>query len=265
MNRSTTAGPGRAGAAIAELLEREGSRVYGFARRMCGGNPQDAEDLVQETFLNAYRAWDQLAATEDPRPWLYTIARHSCQRMRRRRAGEPSRIESFEELLPEPSDAVPQLPSPAAGPYADRLRAEAREIVDRALEALPESFRLPLVLADIAELDTAAIAGVLGLKEATVKTRVHRARMKLRAALASGLPARAPLDAPQPRQVCLDLLHAKLEALDRRQAFSYSDAALCDRCRTMFSTLDLAQRTCASVVNEAFPAGLRQRIIASSG
>jgi len=261
MSASTTAS--QAGAAITELLEREGPRLYGLARRMCS-NQQDAEDLVQVTFLNAYKAWDQLAAAADPRPWLYTIARHACQRMRRRRAGEPARVESFDELLPEPSDAVPELPSHVSGPYSDRLRAEAREIVDRALAALPDAFRLPLVLADIAELDTATIAGVLALKEATVKTRVHRARMKLRAALAEGLPARAAEGDPSARQVCLDLLHAKLEALDRRQEFSYSDAALCDRCLTMFATLDLARSACAAAVNESVPAGLWQRVLASS-
>ena len=262
MRTSTSAGADRAGAAITELLEREGPRLYALARRM-SRNQQDAEDLVQVTFLNAYRSWDQLADRDNPRPWLYTIARHSWQRMRRRRAGEPARLESFEELLPEPSDAVPELPSHAQGPYSDRLRAEAQEIVDRALAALPDAFRLPLVLADVAELDTAAIAGVLDLKEATVKTRVHRARLKLRAALAEGLPTRAAEGDPQARRVCLDLLHAKLEALDRRREFSYSDAALCDRCRTMFSTLDLAQSACAAAANESVPTALWHRVLAS--
>ncbi len=254
---------GRRAAAVTALLDREGPRVYGLARRMCG-NPQDAEDLVQETFLSAFRAWDQLQEPENPRPWLYSIARRSCQRMRRRRAGEPPRLESLEELLPRPSQTSPDLPGAKHDPHADRLRSEAREIVERALAALPDTFRLPLVLADIAELDTAEIAAVLALKEATVKTRIHRARLKLRDALARRLPQRELPPGGHSRRVCLDLLRVKLEALDRRQPFPYSDAALCERCRAVFGALDLARDACAALAADRIPAALRERILGST-
>jgi len=254
--------PDRA-AAVTALLDLEGSRVYGLARRMCG-NPQDAEDLVQETFLNAFRAWDQLQDPKNPRPWLYSIARRSCQRMRRRRAGEPAHLESYDALLPRPSETGPQLPANERGPHADRLRAEAREIVERALETLPAAFRLPLVLSDIAELDTADIAAVLGLKEATVKTRIHRARLKLRDSVARGLPQRTLAGPAHARRICLDLLGAKLEALDRRQPFAFSDAALCERCRAVFDTLDLVRGACAALAADRIPAKLRQRILRAS-
>jgi RNA polymerase sigma-70 factor (ECF subfamily) len=247
-------------AAVTALLDLEGPRVHALARRMCG-NPQDAEDLVQETFLNAIRAWDQLQDPENPRPWLYSIARRSCQRMRRRRAGEPAHLESYDALVPRPSETGPELPSTEHGPHADRLRAEAREIVERALSTLPDTFRLPLVLADVAELDTAEIAAVLGLKEATVKTRIHRARLKLRDSVARGLPQRALAAPGHARRICLDLLGAKLEALDRRLPFDFSDAALCDRCRTVFDTLDLARGACAAFAADRIPAKLRKRIL----
>jgi RNA polymerase sigma-70 factor (ECF subfamily) len=249
-------------AAVARALDEEGPRIHGLARRICA-DPSEAEDLVQETFLNAYRSWDQLADPANPRPWLYAIARRACQRMHRRHAGEPAHLEPLDELLPRPSKTVADLGA-AEGPHRDRLRAEAREIVERAIAGLPQSFRMPLVLADLAELSIPEIAVVLGVKEATVKTRIHRARLKLREALARGLPQRPAPAAEHARRVCLDLLRAKLEALDRRAPFPYSDAALCARCRAILSTLDLAAGACGALDERALPAALRARILAAT-
>ena len=251
---------------LGELVAAEGPRLYGVARRLCG-DPADAEDLVQETFLQAFRAWDQLASPDNPRPWLYAIARRACQRMRRRRAGEPDRLEpldTLEGLLPRPAATVPDLGALADGPHADRLRAEAREIVERAVAELPERFRMPLVLADIAELGTADIARALGLEEATVKTRIHRARLRLRAALAAGLPQRPVPPAGHARQVCLDLLRARLEALDRRAPFPYSGQALCERCKAVLGTLDLATDACTALGRQDLPPELRERLMSAA-
>jgi RNA polymerase sigma-70 factor (ECF subfamily) len=257
--------PATAERALGELVASEGPRLYGLARRLCG-DPADAEDLVQETLLNAYRSWHQLADKESPRPWLYAIARRACQRMRRPRAGAPARFESLESLdalLPRPGISVPDLAAVAEGPHADRLRTEAREIVERALEALPERFRLPLVLADIAELQSAEIAEVLGLQEATVKTRIHRARLKLREALSGALPQRPVPPIEHSRRVCLDLLQAKLAAYDRRAPFPYSQEALCERCRTVLGTLDLSSDLCAALGRVELPVDLRRRLLAT--
>ncbi len=244
------------------LVDTEGARLLAFGRRFCGDG-SDAEDLVQETFTQAYRAWDQLEDEANARAWLYTIARRACQRLHRRRSGEPERLEPLGELLPRPGETLPDL-APAGDPHGDRVRAEAREIVERAVAALPAPFRQTLVLADLAELTSAEIAAVLGLKEATVKTRLHRARLKLRQALADGLPQRrAPLPA-HGRRVCLDLLAAKLEAMDRRTPFPYSDAALCERCGTLLATLDLAGAACAAFGRGTLSPGLRERILASA-
>jgi len=248
--------------ALAALVETEGARLYGLARRLCG-DPADAEDLVQETLLKAFSSWHQLTAKDSPRPWLYAIARRACQRMRRPRAGAPRRLESLEDLLPRPAPTMPDLAALADGPHRDRIRAEAREVVERGLAALPLRFRLPLVLADIAELGSAEIAQALGLQEATVKTRIHRARLKLRQQLAGALPQRPAPASEHSRRLCLDLLQAKLEALDRRAPFSYSQEALCERCRTVLGTLDLASDACASLSHDELPAALRQRLLAT--
>lgn len=251
--------------ALTRLIDSEGARLLAFLRRTCGDG-SDAEDVAQETFALATRAFRQLERAESARAWLYTIARHACQRLHRKRAGEPRHfqpLESLAELEPRPGRNVPQLPAEGEDPLSDRLRREARELVERAVSALPPAFRQALVLADIAELTTAEIASVLGIKEATVKTRVHRARLKLRQVLAEGLPQRPGQPASHARRVCLDLLHAKLEAMDRRVPFGYSDAALCARCRNLLETLDLAGAACVTFAGEAFPSELRERILAA--
>jgi RNA polymerase sigma-70 factor (ECF subfamily) len=245
--------------AIADLVERHGGRLYGVGLRLCG-SPEDAQDLVQETFLSAFRHWHQFQGDAEPTTWLYTIARRACLRRRRKRSGEPAVLEPLSALLPGPDEGLPELPPGEAGPYRDRLRREAEAVVDRALARLPLTFRLPLVLADIAELSTAETARVLGLKEATVKTRVHRARLKLRRAIADTLP-RGPASPPDhPRRVCLDLLRAKQEALDRGVAFPYSEAALCARCRSLFATLDLGREACRALGRGELPAPVRRAL-----
>ena len=253
-------------AKVVALFENEAPRVHALARRICSG--RDADDLVQDTFLNAFRAIDQLEDPDNPRPWLFAIAHRACQRMRRLRAGEPRHLDSFEELLPQPEATLPDLPSLHRDPHNDRLRAEARELVEQGVAELPEDFRIPLLLADIAELKLAEIAAILDLPVATVKTRIHRARLKLREILARGLPQRPaapPAHGDHTRDICLDLLRARLAAFDQGVAFPYSSTALCERCQAVFSTLDLAAQICGSLDRETMPPELRERLLAAAG
>ncbi len=239
-------------ASFADVAERVAPHLFRIATRMCG-NADEAQDLVQDTLLQGFRKWRQFEGRSDPTTWLYTIAGRLCQRRHRRRAGEPRRIESLSELLPSASDPVVAFPSDAGNPDDEHLRHVAEQTVARALVQLPVEFRMPLVLSDIAELTAREIATVLGLKEATVKTRIHRARLRIRRALLTALP---PRDAPPPnhdRQVCLDLLRAKQESLDRRVPFPFSNDELCVRCRAVFDALDMGRAACVSLASEALP------------
>lgn len=247
--------------AIPRLLDEHGGRIYGLGLRLCGGEA-GAEDLVQEVFLNAFRKWHRFEGRSAPSTWLYTIAVRACRRMHRKRAGEPARVESLTELLPSGETSVPDLTHGDGGPHAEQLRREAREAVAEALGALPVSFRLPVVLKDIAELTTPEIARILGIKPATVKTRVHRGRLRLRQALAERLPSRQAPPPDHERRVCLDLLHAKQEALDRGVEFPVAQAELCSRCRALFETLDLAHETCLDLGHGELPPKLRRVLLA---
>lgn len=248
--------------ALPRLVDEQGGRIYRVAMKLCG-HPEDAADLVQDVFLEAYRHWDQFRGDAQPTTWLYTIAARACQRSRRKRSGEPKVLESLDDLLPRPEDQIPDLSTVEEGPLATQLREETRQRVEAAIAELPEHYRMPLVLKEILELPVADVAQILALKEATVKTRLHRARLMLRQKVAEVLPQR---DAPHPnhdRQVCLDLLAAKQEALDRGVPFRVPPEELCTRCQALFQTLDLTQNVCRELRQGVMPPQLRQELVGS--
>lgn len=246
--------------AFDQLLRDEAPRVLAFARRGCGDGSH-AEDVVQETFLLAFRARHQLLDPTRARSWLLTIARRVCQRMHRGRVGEPVHLEPLADGKPLRGARLAELLAEAPNGFDARMRQEARELVEAAICRVPQPFRSVLVLFDVAELSLAEVASVLGLKEATVKTRLHRGRLKLRAVLVEQLP---PRPACHGREICLDLLRAKLDALDRRVVFPYSTAQLCERCREHLAVLDLAAGVCPMLAVETMPEHLRQRLSALS-
>ena len=96
------------------------------------------QDLVQETFLQAFRKWDQFEGRSAPSSWLYTIAARICQRRNRLRSGEPAKVESLSELLPSGQPRVATIPSFDDSQLDEQLRREAQERVDRALAKLEE-------------------------------------------------------------------------------------------------------------------------------
>ena len=152
----------------AEILPHLRS-LFGAAYRMTG-NAHDAEDLVQETFLRAHRALDRFEEGTNARAWLHTILQRVRTDAFRRRRRRPETVELVGE-------------GPAIRPAQDAL-ASGREDLERALAALPESFRTAVVLRDLQELSYAEIAATLGVPVGTVMSRIHRGRALLREALA---------------------------------------------------------------------------------
>lgn len=246
--------------AVAKLVDRYGDRIYALALRFCGG-PDEAEDLVQQTFLNAFRRWKDFEGRSDPATWLYTIAARACQRQQRKRAGEPKWMEP---LVEEGHDGEEVRGAVAVSseetPDAARARREAREIVERGISRLPPEFRLPLVLKDIVEFSGTEIAEILGIKEETVKTRVHRARLKLRKEIESAMPREGEPVHPS-QQICLDLLQAKQEALDHGADFPLPPDELCSRCRSVFEALDLGRDACVSIGKGRLPPELKAALV----
>ncbi|HEX9185635.1 MAG TPA: sigma-70 family RNA polymerase sigma factor [Vicinamibacteria bacterium] len=142
--------------------------LFGAAYRMTG-NAHDAEDLVQETFLRAHRAFDRFQPGTNARAWLHTI----LQRVR---------IDMFRRAKRRPETVELSGDGPAVRPAQDGL-ATGREDLERALAGLPDAFRVAVVLRDVEELSYAEIAAALDVPIGTVMSRIHRGRALLRQAL----------------------------------------------------------------------------------
>lgn len=229
-----------ANAAIPRLFDRYGDRIYRMGLHLCD-TPQDAEDMVQETFVRALRNWESFEGRSSPYTWLHTIAARVCARQHRRRAGEPSAVESLDRLIPSGDERLVALPVDTESELDEQLRKEAEDRIRHCAAALPLHFQLPLVLKDFFDFSTAEVADILGIKEGTVRTRVYRARMRLRRDLEGALPRRECSIVNHPKRICLDLLYAKQEALDRGVPFPLPQQELCERCHSVFATLDLTQ------------------------
>jgi RNA polymerase sigma-70 factor, ECF subfamily len=154
--------------------------IYRFAHRLCG-EAETAKDLVQETFLNAYRGLDQFRGDAKISTWLYTIASRACLRMRRRRKGAPERELSLEEFIPT-SDGEFRLQIPIDGlsPEAALQNKQLREALDTAINQLPKKYKMVLVLRDMEGLSAKEVGTIMGLNERAVKSRLHRARLFVR-------------------------------------------------------------------------------------
>lgn len=159
--------------------------MYRFAHRLCG-EPEAAKDLVQETFLNAYRGLDRFRGDARVSTWLYTIASRACHRMRRKRKGAPERELSLEEFIPT-SDGEFRLQIPIDGlsPEEALQNKQLREALDAAINHLPKKYKMVLVLRDMEGLSAKEVGAIMGLNERAVKSRLHRARLFVRRQLSA--------------------------------------------------------------------------------
>ena len=165
---------------FAVLLERHAPALQRFVRSLLS-NREDAEEALQEAFLGAWRHVSRGGRVEQPRAWFFQVARHAAWRRVRRRAGEPERLEPLERLGMEAGWGGEHDP--------ERLSAllESREQLHAALLELSETDREAVWLRDIEGLSGPEAAAATGLPLATFKTRLHRARLRLRAQLQARL------------------------------------------------------------------------------
>lgn len=172
----------RAGEASAfeELVRENGPKMLAVARRVLWIE-EDAQEAVQDAFLSAFKALPRFEGESKLSTWLHRIAANAALMKRRAKSRRPE--VQIEALLPryEPDghrcDALPAFTPP---PLDGIHRAEIRDTIRKFIEQLPEDFRNVILLRDIEGMDTASSALVLGISEAAVKTRLHRARQALR-------------------------------------------------------------------------------------
>lgn len=168
--------------------------MYRYASRLCG-ETEAAKDLVQETFLNAYRGFTRFRGEAQISTWLYTIASRACLRMRRRRKGAPQRELSLEEFVPTSDGEFHlQIPVDDLSPEEALQNKQLRQALNDAIDRLPPKYKMVLVLRDMEGLSAKEVGTVMGLNERAVKSRLHRARLFVRRELsAQGLADRQAL------------------------------------------------------------------------
>jgi RNA polymerase sigma-70 factor (ECF subfamily) len=165
-------------AEFARIVDSYSPMIYRLGMKMLN-NPQDAEDILQETFIKAYRNIRKFDGRSSVSTWLYRIATNEALMSLRRK--RPEAI-SFEN--PAVHDSEPQEPLQIVDwcclPEEEFLSAEGRARLDEAAARLPANLRVVFILRDIEGLSTRETAQVLDISEMAVKTRLSRARLRLR-------------------------------------------------------------------------------------
>ena len=170
-------------AAFAQLVEANQRAVYNLALRMLN-NSQEAEDVLQETFLSAYKALPGFEGRSSLSTWLYRIASNASLMRLRKKQPETTSIDEPLEL--EEGGSLPrQFVDWSSVPEDELLDEESRRVMDEAVAELPDGLRIVFILRDIEGLSTQETGEALELSESAVKTRLHRARLTLREKLSA--------------------------------------------------------------------------------
>lgn len=176
------AAAGEAGA-LDRLLMRAQEVAWRFSTSVCG-HADDAEDAMQEALIRTYRHVGRIRDPQAFRPWLYRTVRNACLRGRRKRAGEPARLDSLDGAAGR-DQRLPRMDVADPGKDPEQLadNAALRRRLRHALRTLPAPYRAVVFLREMEGLSTREVARVMGMSEDNVKTRLHRARVRLQTAL----------------------------------------------------------------------------------
>jgi RNA polymerase sigma-70 factor (ECF subfamily) len=165
-------------AEFAQLVEQYSPMIYRLGLKMLN-NPQDAEDILQETFIKAYKHIDKFDGRSSISTWLYRIATNEALMSLRKKRPDTVSFDMPSIYESEPQEPL-QIVDWCCMPEEEYLTAEGRLRLDQAAVRLPESLRIVFVLRDIEGLSTRETAEVLDISEMAVKTRLSRARLRLR-------------------------------------------------------------------------------------
>jgi len=229
--------------ALESLIARHQARVYRFASKMCR-NPDDAQEVLQETMLSLAKELGSFREDASLTTWLYAVARSHCAKKLRRSKFAPERLESLdvEEALVPSADA-------RTDPEAATAAREVDDALRLAIGGLDDASREVLLLRDVEGLTAPEVASVLGTSPSAVKSRLHRARLAVRDAV-------APLMQPTPvavsaAQTCPDVLmqfsrHLEGEIDARTCSELEAHLARCPRCKGACDSLRRSLALCGT-------------------
>ncbi len=169
------------GSAFEELVRRYHAKVYRLAFRLMR-DPEKAQDVLQETFLTVHRKLASFRFESAFGTWLYRVAYNTALMRLRKERSEP------EAPLDDSAAADPASTDLDEGADEILARRESLERIRAAVDRLPESYRTVILLRDVEELSTEEVAELMETTPAAIKTRLHRARLALRAAIAKDPP-----------------------------------------------------------------------------
>lgn len=164
--------------AFEELVQRNAGRLHAVVRRLVG-DEHEAQEVTQEAFLRAWRGIGSFKLDAKFSTWLYRIGVNEANRRLKRTANVAAQ-RSLQDLVHEPVE-------PGPGPAGQAERGDLQRALERAVRDLHPDYRAPLVLRDIEGLSTDEAAAIMGLKPAAFKSRLHRARLTVRDAVAGYL------------------------------------------------------------------------------
>jgi RNA polymerase sigma-70 factor (ECF subfamily) len=203
----------RDGAAVRLIMQRHNRRLFRTARSVLHDDAE-AEDVVQETYVRAFTHLDSFRGEAQLSTWLTRIAlNEALGRFRRRRITVG--LKDIDTINDQAEARVIYLPSARqdSDPEAATAQAEVRRLLERAVDQLPEHFRMVFMLRDIEEMSVEETASHLGLRPETVKTRLHRARRLLRQSLDRALSSAVSDVFPCAGARCSRITHTVLERL----------------------------------------------------
>ena len=165
--------------AFGQLMLQNEKRIFNLTRRLAG-NPEDGEELAQEAFLNAWRGLSKFQGDSSFATWVYRLASNACIDFLRKEKRRQSI--SMTVSLDDDEEGRRQTELPDQGPTPERAleQKEIRQAIDQGLSCLSDQHRQVLVMRELSGLSYTEIAGLLGLEEGTVKSRIARARTALR-------------------------------------------------------------------------------------
>ena len=199
--------------ALATLMQRHNQRLFRIARSVLH-DPAEAEDAVQDAYVRALSSLDALRDPASLGPWLARITlNEALSRLRRRRNTAP--LDEVAETVPDTTASVTVLMSGFGrhDPEQMMARREMGQVLERAIDRLPEHFRTVFVACDVEQMPIAEAAKLLGLYHVTVKTRLFRARRLLRRGLDADMIGALAAAFPCAGRRCERITHAVLARL----------------------------------------------------
>ncbi len=251
---------------LEEALELLQSTVFSFSMKVCGQR-QDAEDTMQEVLLKSVPYLPKFDSPKALMVWLYKVAKNRCLMSRRRSKFAPKEALSLEELMPDRRELEKLSGDNDGTPETSLMHRENAKCLRQAVQKLPPDYRLILVLHDMEELSDADIAEITGLRQGTIRVRLHRARLFVRKELAkqdqhrvrhkTAKPSGEMPAAAQPRRRrCKEMFSELSNYLDDELDDSLCEELEkhmdgCEPCKAFLSSLEKSIQQCRTAPSES--------------